>query len=60
MKKYIIAAAVFCTSFVNAQNKVTAWKSLGPFSIHKTVGSVEAPGLGVMRSLDVSVKNPER
>jgi len=35
-----------------------SWKPLGPFSIHKTVGSVEAPGLGVMRSLDVSVKNP--
>ncbi len=39
-----------------AQSK--SWKPLGPFSIHKTVGSVEAPGLGVMRSLDVTIKNP--
>ena len=41
---------------IKSQNK--SWKALGPFSIHKTIGSVEAPGLGVMRSLDVSAKNP--
>lgn len=58
MKKSLILSFILFTAFANAQNKAVAWKSLGPFSIHKTVGSVEAPGLGVMRSLDVSVKNP--
>lgn len=38
--------------------KNTAWKPLGPYSIHKTVGSVEDRGLGVMRSVDVSLNNP--
>ncbi len=42
---------------IQSQNK--SWKPLGPFTIHKTIGSVEAPGLGVMRSLDVSVNNPD-
>lgn len=52
----LCALLVLILSEAGGQNK--SWKPLGPFSIHKTVGSVEAPGLGVMRSLDVSVKNP--
>ncbi len=58
MRKYLTAGFICCALLGNAQNKNTAWKPVGPFSIHKVVGSVEAPGLGVMRSLDVSLKNP--
>jgi photosystem II stability/assembly factor-like uncharacterized protein len=58
MKNKIALSLLFAgiTFQIMAQQK--PWKPLGPFSIHKTVGSVEAPGLGVMRSLDVSIKNP--
>jgi photosystem II stability/assembly factor-like uncharacterized protein len=57
MKKLMIAFGVvlFYSVVCSAQKN---WKPLGPFSIHKTVGSVEAPGLGVMRSLDVTTSNP--
>jgi photosystem II stability/assembly factor-like uncharacterized protein len=58
MKNRIALCLVFAGITVQAIAQQKAWKPLGPFSIHKTVGSVEAPGLGVMRSLDVSVKNP--
>ena len=58
MKNKIILCLLFAGITANALSQLKNWKPLGPFSIHKTVGSVEAPGLGVMRSLDVSVKNP--
>jgi photosystem II stability/assembly factor-like uncharacterized protein len=58
MKKYLIVVFICSSLFAKAQNRNAAWKPLGPFSIHKTVGSVEAPGLGVMRSLDISLKDP--
>ena len=59
MKKYFLAGCMPGTTILQAQNTATACKPLGPFCIHKTVGLVEASGLGVMRSLDVSVKNPD-
>lgn len=58
MKRCIVVVLLGAALFTQAQKTARRWKPLGPFSIHKTVGSVEAPGLGVMRSLDVSVKNP--
>jgi len=58
MKNKIILCFFFVGITANALSQLKSWKPLGPFSIHKTVGSVEAPGLGVMRSLDVSIKNP--
>ncbi len=58
MKLCIVVVLLAGALFTQAQKMARPWKPLGPFSIHKTVGSVEAPGLGVMRSLDVSVKNP--
>jgi photosystem II stability/assembly factor-like uncharacterized protein len=51
---FVLFIGTICPAIAQTKN----WKPLGPFSIHKTVGSVEAPGLGVMRSLDVSLNNP--
>lgn len=57
MKKYLLALLTIYTTIAFAQKSGT-WKPLGPFYIHKTLGSVEAPGLGVMRCLEVIPKNP--
>lgn len=54
-----LALCLLCTGMMlQSIGQPKNWKALGPFSVHKTVGSVEAPGLGVMRSLDVTLKNP--
>lgn len=58
MKKLFALCILYVCIMQQAIAQPGSWKPLGPFSIHKTVGSVEAPGLGVMRSVDVTVKNP--
>lgn len=59
MKNRLALFVLFIVTVCPAIGQTKSWKPLGPFSIHKTVGSVEAPGLGVMRSLDVSINNPK-
>lgn len=58
MKSKIILCLMLVSIAGQSLSQLKNWKPLGPFSIHKTVGSVEAPGLGVMRSLEVTLKNP--
>ena len=45
MKKYFIVGFLLCPLMAASQIKAV-WKPIGPFTIHKTIGSVEAPGLG--------------
>lgn len=47
-----------CMLYAKSQKLVHRWIPLGPFKIHKLTGETGAPGLGVMRCIDVSAKNP--
>ncbi len=58
MKICTIGFLLLAFLFGYSQTVPVNWKPLGPFNVHQTLGSVEAPGLGVMRSFDVSLKNP--
>jgi len=58
MKICTIGFFLLAFLFGHSQTVPVSWKPLGPFNVHQTLGYVEAPGLGVMRSFDVSVKNP--
>lgn len=60
MKKNIFFFLISFTSTLFAQNPNAVWKPLGPFHINKQVGETSAPGLGVMRTVDISQKNPSK
>ena len=60
MKKIIFSFLITTSSTLFAQNPNAVWKPLGPFHINKQVGETSAPGLGVMRTIDVSAKNPSK
>jgi photosystem II stability/assembly factor-like uncharacterized protein len=60
MKHYLLFFFLLIVSTLSAQNPKAVWKPLGPFAIHKQTGDHHAPGLGVMRTVDVSAKNPNR
>jgi hypothetical protein len=60
MRYSLLAFFLFSVSALFSQNPKAIWKPLGSFTIHKQTGDYHAPGLGVMRTVDVSAKNPNR
>ncbi|ULQ55477.1 hypothetical protein KJS94_12570 [Flavihumibacter rivuli] len=59
-RHFLTLALLLAGQALTAQLKQSPWKPLGPFSIHKTTGETGAPGLGVMRSIDVHPSQPNR